>query len=99
VVFNSQQGTGKQPFFMYGGFSIVHPPYATNEEYLARIDQSKIVVPQWRPLEELHPCDLQVSMKKGCAVDPRYNAPTPEHPYGTAFIDTDDHKRSVIAGV
>lgn len=89
--------TRKRPFFMYGGFSIVHPPYATNEHYLARIDQSRIAVPEWEPIEDLHPCDLGVSMKKGCAVSQQWNARTPEHPHGTGFIDTDAHPENTAS--
>lgn len=94
---NLTSGGKPKPFFMYGGFTIVHPPFATNEKYYNRIDQSLIEIPQWGPLEELHPCDLMTTMKKGCAITPT-NAPTPEHPYGTSFIDTDEHKKGVIIG-
>lgn len=88
-------GTSREkPFFMYGGFVIVHPPYATSEFWYNRIDRSKIRVPKWEPLEDLHPCDLQTSMKKGCIV----GKTTPEHPGGTAYLDTDEHKRDVITG-
>lgn len=34
--------------------------------WLDKIDASKITVPAWAPLEELHPCDFQSSMLKGC---------------------------------
>ena len=54
------------PFFAYSGMSIVHPPYATNGYWDATIERSKVEVPEWRPLLELHPCDFQSSMLKGC---------------------------------
>jgi len=47
---------------VYSGFSIVHPPYATSEYWSDRIDRDKVDVPAWRPLAELHPCDLQVDV-------------------------------------
>ncbi|CAB9521624.1 Arylsulfatase K [Seminavis robusta] len=55
-----------KPFFVYQGMNIVHPPYLTNEHWYNKIDPNKINVPEWIPLEELHPCDLQSSMMKGC---------------------------------
>ena len=55
-----------KPFFVYSGMNIVHPPYVTNEEYFDKIDVSKIDVPTWDAIEDLHPCDLQSSMLKGC---------------------------------
>ena len=97
AISSSTNAAPQKPFFMYGGFVIVHPPFATNEKYYARINQSLITIPPWGPLEELHPCDLQTTMKKGCAITST-NAPTPEHPYGTSFIDSDEHKKGVIIG-
>ena len=55
-----------KPFFVYQGFNIVHPPYKTNEFYYNQIDPAKIRVPEWPSLEDMHPCDLQSSMLKGC---------------------------------
>ena len=40
----ASNGTEQQPFFMYQGLNIVHPDYDTSEEYISRIDQSKIEV-------------------------------------------------------
>jgi arylsulfatase A-like enzyme len=54
------------PFFIYQGMNIVHPPYQTNEYWYDQIDPSKISVPEWLPLEQMHPCDLQSSMLKKC---------------------------------
>ncbi len=57
----------EKPFFVYQGMNIVHPPYHTNEYWLDQIDQSKIQVPQWPvSLEKMHPCDIHMSMLKGC---------------------------------
>ena len=78
-------GAAAQPFFAYQGFDIVHPPYRTSQVYLDRIDIEAIQVPEWPPLETLHPCDFQTSMKKGCALP-------------LAYLNTTDYKRSVIAG-
>ena len=46
--------------------NIVHPPYATSQEWYDRINASKIEVPYWPPVETLHPCDFASSMLKGC---------------------------------
>mmetsp|Transcript_71228 Transcript_71228/g.141226 ORF Transcript_71228/g.141226 Transcript_71228/m.141226 type:complete len:538 (-) Transcript_71228:1029-2642(-) len=58
--------SNERPWFAYQGMNIVHPPYTTSERWLETIDQSKISVPAWRPLSDLHPCDFQSSMLKGC---------------------------------
>lgn len=109
----AEEGRQNQPFFVYQGLNIVHPPYQTNEKYLARIDTNRIQVraaevllvlswrprwwegaarltcvlqvPVWKPLDQLHPCDLETSMKKGCALP-------------SAFYNTSEHKRNIIAG-
>ena len=45
-----EQRTGADPpFFIYQGFNIVHPPYATNEFWFSKIDSSKIDVPACKP--------------------------------------------------
>ena len=78
----------QQPFFVHGGMVIVHPPYHTDEEHLARIpDDESIVAPRWPAFDDegVHPCDLQVSMKKGCA---RQLADLP-------YLNTTAHKRAV----
>ena len=54
------------PFFVYQGMNIVHPPYVTNEYWSEKIDRTRIEVPNWIPLMDLHPCDFQSSMLKGC---------------------------------
>jgi arylsulfatase K len=55
-----------EPFFAYQGMNIVHPPYATSAFWLSKIDSTKVQVPAWKPLSDLHPCDFQSSMLKGC---------------------------------
>lgn len=53
--------------------------------YLDRINTSAIAVPEWPPLEQFHPCDLQTSAKKGCLLP-------------GVGLNTTAHKRSVTAG-
>jgi len=55
-----------RPFFAYQGMDIVHPGYATNNYWYNKIDQSKVTVPEWKPLDDLHPCDFQAGMLKKC---------------------------------
>ncbi|EDQ84361.1 uncharacterized protein MONBRDRAFT_34742 [Monosiga brevicollis MX1] len=60
-----------QPFFVYQGMDIVHPPLGmpsdqTCEKFYNMINESDVTVPDWAPLDELHPCDLQSVMLKGC---------------------------------
>eukprot|EP00051_Salpingoeca_urceolata_P003170 m.55709 g.55709 ORF g.55709 m.55709 type:complete len:101 (-) comp12550_c0_seq1:901-1203(-) len=57
--------------------NIVHPPYVTNSYWFNKIDPTKIEVPEWPKLEDLHPCDLQSSNLKGCIP----SAETSEHFY------------------
>jgi hypothetical protein len=79
--------------------NIVHPPYETSEEYLARIDQSQITIPEWPEIgphsdpAKVHPCDMQASMKKGCLL-PTSLAPTES---GTGQ-NSSQHKRAIRAG-
>jgi arylsulfatase K len=56
----------KRPFFVYQGMNIVHPPYSTSQYWYNKVDQKKIVVPEWDDLDKMHPCDFQSSMLKGC---------------------------------
>eukprot|EP01065_Artemidia_motanka_P008014 TRINITY_DN14003_c0_g1_i1.p2 TRINITY_DN14003_c0_g1~~TRINITY_DN14003_c0_g1_i1.p2 ORF type:complete len:637 (+),score=193.67 TRINITY_DN14003_c0_g1_i1:54-1913(+) len=76
------------PFFAYQGMTIVHPPYVTNKYWFSKINQSQVTVPEWAPLEDLHPCDLQASMLKKC---------TPSDADAAAFYDHDRrrHIRSI----
>eukprot|EP00050_Salpingoeca_kvevrii_P013915 m.31660 g.31660 ORF g.31660 m.31660 type:complete len:579 (-) comp5385_c0_seq1:1640-3376(-) len=55
-----------QPFFLYQGMNIVHPPYVTNQYWYNKIDPNKIDVPSWLPFDQMHPCDLMSSMLKNC---------------------------------
>ena len=75
--------------------NIVHPPYHTDAEHYARIPVDEIVIPEWPKLGKdgpVHPCDMQATMKKGCALP----ADTPtESGLGQ---DTDAHKRAIRAG-
>ena len=66
---SSTGAAAQQPFFFYQGMVIVHPPYATDAEHIARIPEASIVAPEWPTMddERIHACDLQFSMKKGCA--------------------------------
>jgi arylsulfatase A-like enzyme len=56
----------ENPFFVYQGMNIVHPPYVTNRYWSEKINRTRIEIPEWIPLMELHPCDFQSSMLKGC---------------------------------
>ena len=75
---------GEKPFFVYSGMNIVHPPYVTNEHYFNKINPDKIDVPAWPALDELHPCDLQSSMLKGC---------TPSYEEEEGFYSVDRRRR------
>lgn len=84
-----------QPFFFYDGMVIVHPPYATDQSHWDRIPHDKIKAPAWPALddeEKVHPCDLQMSMKKGCA----YAEPHADAPSGKLFpLNSTEHKIGV----
>ena len=56
----------EEPFFVYQGMNIVHPPYATSQEWYEKILPQNVDVPFWPPLESLHPCDFASSNLKGC---------------------------------
>ena len=88
----AQQAT---PWFLFQGMNIVHPPYHTDAEHYGRIPVDDIVIPEWPKLGKdgpVHPCDMQATMKKGCALP----ADTPtESGLGQ---DTDAHKRAIRAG-
>mmetsp|Transcript_22059 Transcript_22059/g.71021 ORF Transcript_22059/g.71021 Transcript_22059/m.71021 type:complete len:252 (-) Transcript_22059:609-1364(-) len=55
-----------RPWFVYTGHKIVHPPYRTSDKWSAVIDRDKVTLPKWIPPNEMHPCDFQHSMRKGC---------------------------------
>jgi len=69
-----------------------------------RIDTSKIVVPEWKPLTEMHPCDMQVTMKKGCALTGGYQNTTAHKvgvisAYYAMIAEYDDMVGEMVAGV
>eukprot|EP00043_Microstomoeca_roanoka_P002730 m.39995 g.39995 ORF g.39995 m.39995 type:complete len:549 (-) comp11678_c0_seq1:123-1769(-) len=57
------------PWLGYVGFNIVHPDYVTSQYWLDRVNRSKVTIPQWIPISQMHPEDLQSSMKKHMASD------------------------------
>jgi arylsulfatase A-like enzyme len=57
--------THAQPFYVYQGMNIVHPPYKTTQNWYDKISDN-LTVPEWQPLETMHPCGLQSAMLKGC---------------------------------
>jgi arylsulfatase K len=85
---NQTRQNHHKPFFVYQGMDIVHPPYNTNEYYYDKIDPSKIRVPEWPNLEDMHPCDFQSSMLKGCI--PALNNAT-----ATAFYYSKGRRRNI----
>ena len=46
--------------------NIVHPPYVTNQYWYGKVNQTAVTAPAWAPVQQMHPCDLQSSMLKGC---------------------------------
>ena len=58
--------TAPQPLLAYAGTSILHPPYRTNTFWYDTAAEMPPVAP-WSPLSAMHPCDLQMVMKRGCA--------------------------------
>jgi arylsulfatase A-like enzyme len=58
------------PWFAFQGANIVHPSYRTNKYWYDQIDQDSVTVPAWQPLDQMHPCDFQSSMLKGCMPPP-----------------------------
>eukprot|EP00041_Stephanoeca_diplocostata_P010794 m.173225 g.173225 ORF g.173225 m.173225 type:complete len:673 (+) comp18296_c0_seq18:64-2082(+) len=79
-----ESGDEQRPFFAYQGMNIVHPAYVTNEYWIEKIDMSKVTVPAWEPLKNLHPCDFQASMLKKCV---------PADQDAAAFYSFDRRKR------
>jgi arylsulfatase A-like enzyme len=57
--------THAQPFYVYQGMNIVHPPYLTTQHWYDKIGDN-LSVPEWQPLDQMHPCGLQSAMLKGC---------------------------------
>jgi len=79
--------TSQQPFFVYQGMNIVHPAYVTNSYWYDQIDPDLVDVPEWAPLEQMHPCDLQSSMLKGCI------PPIHDKELSSSFYSADRRKR------
>jgi arylsulfatase A-like enzyme len=69
--------TAKEPFYAFLGTTILHPPYGTSEFWYNLASEQP--VPQYKPLADIHPCDLQASMKRGC---------TPSENTSAAFFNT-----------
>jgi arylsulfatase K len=63
---NHISNNSNQPFMTYIGTQIAHPPYVTNDFWFNKIDPDRISVPDWDSLEDMHPCDFQSVMLKGC---------------------------------
>jgi len=66
IINDQLMGKASKPFWIYQGFNILHPDYVTNEYWYDKIDPNNVTVPQWPAINEMHPCDLQASMLKGC---------------------------------
>jgi arylsulfatase A-like enzyme len=49
---SGEGAVAQQPFFFYQGMVIVHPPYNTDEEHLARIPTDGVVAPQWPAFDD-----------------------------------------------
>jgi arylsulfatase A-like enzyme len=75
--------TAPQPLFAFAGTSILHPAYRTTEHWFNQTSPL-VTAPEWPPLEQLHPCDLQAAMKRGC---------TPGEENATARADFYDPER------
>ena len=59
-------GDSAAPWFLFQGTEIVHPPYLTNQFWYDQIDPARVALPAWAPLADMHPCDVQSSMLRGC---------------------------------
>lgn len=77
AAFIAQSAASGVPFMAYQGFNIMHPPYATNDYWWDAVT-GNVTLPTWLPYDEMHPCDFQASMLKGC---------TPGEGNATAFDD------------
>ena len=53
-----------RPFFLYCGINIPHPPYFTNDTWLAMVNESAVTVPTWLPYEKMHPADQYEAASK-----------------------------------
>jgi len=66
VAFMKRHARAGRPFFVYQGMQVAHPGYNTNRTWLEKVPEDVVDAPAWQDLEELHPCDLQSAMLKGC---------------------------------
>ena len=55
------------PWIAYSGHHICHPGYRTNGYWYNKVNQSKIRMPQWLPVDAMHPEDAEIAMKKHLA--------------------------------
>ena len=46
--------------------NIVHPEYFTNTYWFNRVNHTTVTAPAWKRLVDMHPCDYQATMLKGC---------------------------------
>ncbi|XP_070543419.1 arylsulfatase K-like [Ptychodera flava] len=70
---------GGKPFLLYIGIVLPHP-YKTTQEgpraggstfktspyWLKKVDRSKITIPKWKPLDQMHPVDYYETATKNC---------------------------------
>jgi len=61
-----EKGEPFKPFFAYQGMNIVHPAYFTSSYWYNKVNHSAVTAPVWKKLNDLHPCDYQATMLKGC---------------------------------
>jgi arylsulfatase A-like enzyme len=61
-----EKGEPFTPFFAYQGMNIVHPAYFTSSYWYNKVNHSAVTAPVWKKLNDLHPCDYQATMLKGC---------------------------------
>ncbi|EDQ87638.1 uncharacterized protein MONBRDRAFT_27030 [Monosiga brevicollis MX1] len=83
--FIADAATHDEPWLAYVGFDIVHPDYVSSPYWLDQVDMDKVTVPEWIPLDQLHPEDFQATMKKNMANlthDPAFIKSVRQHYYG-----------------
>jgi arylsulfatase A-like enzyme len=67
ITYITAAAAAPQPYFAFIGLEdILHPAYRTTEFWYDRAS-NETTVPVWPPLDQLHPCDLQTVMKRGCS--------------------------------
>ncbi len=70
-----EQRKSVKPFFVYQGMNIVHPAYVTTSYWYNKVNHSAVTAPAWKDLQDLHPCDFQSTMLKGCLPQNASQAP------------------------